>query len=563
MKTALSLSVGLVALTIGIAAQNAPSTPKTASTATPKRTSAAAQKLAEPATSGGPATVRRLNPDQYARSIDDIFGAGIKIPGRFDPAVRDEGLLAIGDARIAMTSSGFEQYDLKAREIAAQVLSKDKRASVASCAPAANAFDEPCARQFFTKYGRLLYRRPLDESEIAATVALAKAAAQKTGDFYNGMQAGLSRLLVSPNFVFRVETTRHAAASGAIARLDDYAVATRVSFLLWDAPPDAKLLDAAGKGELRTQIGLARQVDRLIASPRIEQGIRAFFSDMFAFEQFDGLTKDPALYAKFTAQVVRDAREQTLRTIVDLLVTHKGDYRDLFTTKNTFLNRSMGSLYRVQVDNAAFEQWVPYTFGANEPRAGILTLAGFLMLDPSHEGKSSPTIRGKSVRELFLCQKVPDPPGNVDFSKFQDPKNPLKTTRERLTAHRSNPVCAGCHAMMDPIGLAMENYDAVGDYRTTENGVAIDASGTYEGKTYKNAIELEKILHDSPAAPNCVARRVYEYGTGRPISGGEREWLQYLQQRFASDKYMFPALMRAVATSKAFQTVAAVSVSSN
>jgi hypothetical protein len=525
----------------------------------------AQESQSEPATSGGSATVRRLSAEQYKRSIEDIFGPGIRIPGRFEPEVRDDGLLAIGDSRASTTPSGLEQYDLKAREIASQVLAKDRRAAVVPCASQTSvAFDEPCARQFISKYGLLLFRRPLDNQETGSVLSVTRLAAEKSGDFNTGLQAGLARLLLSPAFLFRVETVDAATESGSVPRLDDYSIATRLSFLLWNAPPDLELLDAAGKGELHEQAALARQVDRMIASPKFEQGVRAFFSDMFAFDKLEGMTKDPSIFAKYNAQLVRDAEEQTLLTIVDTLVTQKADYRDLFTTKKTFMTRDMGAVYRVQVDSGAFGAWIPYTFGPNDSRAGILSLAAFLMQDPddSHEGKTSPTVRGKLLRELFLCQKIPAPPGNVDFSKFQDPKNPSKTARERLTSHRDNPSCAGCHGITDPVGLSFENYDALGDYRTTENDAVIDASGTFEGKPYKNAIELQKILHDGPSVANCAAERVYEYGTGQPVTPGERQWLKYLDEHFANQHYVFPDLLRTVATSEAFQAVSTANLAS-
>jgi hypothetical protein len=273
------------------------------------------------------------------------------------------------------------------------------------------------------------------------------------------------------------------AAGPSAGRLTDYSLASRISFFLWNAPPDNELLDAAGNGELQTPEGLARQVDRMIASPRFADGVRAFFIDMLSYDEFDGLSKDQSLFPKFTSQMAKDAEEQSLRMIVDLLVTNNGDYRDLFTTKKTFLNRNLGSLYKVPVDGSAFSGWMPYTFGPDDPRAGLLTSAGFLIVDPTHEGRSSPTIRGKKVRELLLCQKVPPPPPNVNFNLVQDTHNPLyKTARDRLTAHRDNPTCAGCHSITDPIGLSMENYDAVGEFRTQENGSNIDASGTFDGK---------------------------------------------------------------------------------
>jgi hypothetical protein len=207
---------------------------------------------------------------------------------------------------------------------------------------------------------------------------------------------------------------------------------------------------------------------------------------------------------------------------------------------------------------------MPYTFGSSDPHAGILTLAAFLMLDPTHEGRSSPTIRGKTVRELLLCQKIPPPPGNVDFKLVQDTHNLLyRTARDRLTAHRDNPACAGCHSITDPIGLAIENYDAIGQYRTQENDAVIDASGSFEHKPYKDVVALEKILHDSPATTNCVAKRLYEYGVGRPVVPAEKQWLEYLGEHFAADQYKFPALMRTVATSKAFRAISPDTLASN
>jgi hypothetical protein len=414
------------------------------------------------------------------RSIEQIFGPGIDVPGRFDPPLREQGLLAIGDAKVTVTPSGIEQYELRAREIAAHFIASDRGKSAIPCSPASpGSFDAACASKFFADYGRQLYRRPLSSPELASVVGLASSATQASGNFSKGLEIVLSRLLISPHFIFRVERSD---ATGT-ARLDDYSLATRISFLLWDAPPDTALLDAAERGDLRDPRKLETQVDRLIASPRFEQGVRSFFSDMFGYEHFQGLAKDQAIFPKFSSDLAKDAQEQTLRTIVDLLVINKGDYRDLFTTRKTFLNRNLGALYKVPVDAAGMESWSPYTFSPDSHRGGILSLAGFLMLDPTHEGRSSPTIRGKTVRELMLCQPVPQPPPNVNFSIVQDVSNPLfRTARQRLTAHQENPACAGCHALTDPIGLSMENYDAVGDFRTRENTAAIDATGTYDGK---------------------------------------------------------------------------------
>ena len=513
---------------------------------------------AEPETIGSLPGFRRLNQAQYTRSIEQIFGAGLRVPGRFDPPLRVHGLMAIGDGTVTVTPSGIEQYELRAREISAQVLAPDRRARVLSCAPPSpQQFDQACASVFLSKYGRLLYRRPLSASELASVLTLSKAATEQSGDFYKGLEIGLSRLIASPKFIFRIEASELDPHNPAARRLNDYSLATRISFLLWDAPADDALLDAAARGDLRDRAKLAAQVDRMIASPRFEQGVRSFFSDMFGFEQFDGLTKDQSIYPKFSAAMANDAKEQMLRTVVDLLLTNKGDYRDLFTTRKTFLNRNLAALYKLPVDEAGVDGWVPYTFDAKGNRAGVLSLAGFLMLDPTHEGRSSPTIRGKTVRELFLCEPVPVPPPNVNFAAVQNTGDLVhRTARDRLSVHQENPACSGCHAITDPIGLAMENYDAIGTFRTHENGALIDASGVLDGKSYTDALGLQRLLRDNPSTPACVTQRAFEYGGGRPLTSSEQKWLEYAVDRFAADRYQLPALMRRIATSPAFGSVA-------
>ena len=515
---------------------------------------ALAQQSAQESAAPGAPVIRRLNEEQYIRSVQNVFGFEVDVPGRFDPPVRESGLLAIGDGQAAISSAGFEQYELRARNIAAQVVSEAHRASTVPCAPAdATAFDAACADSFVGKYGRLLYRRPLTDAERASTLAVARSAAAQSGNFYGGLERALARMLVSPNFIFRIEEFE-ADATGAY-RLNDYSLATRLSFLMWDAPPDEALLEAAGSGALRTDAGLSAQVDRLIAAPQFTDGVRAFFSDMFGFEQFNVLTKDQSIFPIYTSQLAADAREQMLQTITQHLVTRNADYRDLFTTRTTMMNRNLGGLYNVPISTDSVAGWAPHTFDEGDQRAGILTLAGFLMLDVNHEGRTSPTIRGKSVRELFLCQAVPQPPANVDFALVSDVNNPqFRTARGRLTVHRENPVCAGCHAVTDPIGLSLEHYDAVGRFRTQENETEIDASGTYRNQAFNDVVGLQALIRDDPAASNCVVQRAFEYGVARPKANGDRAALEQLSSRFAEQRYSFPALMRAVALSAAFQS---------
>jgi hypothetical protein len=508
----------------------------------------------EPDTAGAPSVVQRLTEAQYRQIIADVFGDDIKIAGRFEPMVRKDGLIEVGAGAAAVTPSGFEQFDAMARSIAAQLFEPQRRGRMMSCMPQSEtAPDDACSAQVLAKYGRLLFRRPLSRDELSARVAVANAATKASGNFYDGLKLAISTELEMPEFLFRIDSTEPDPDHSGRTRLDAHGKASRLSFLLWNTAPDEALLRAAEQGELNSGRGLARQVDRMLASPRLEAGFRSFFTDMLAFDGFDTLAKDAAIYPAFNPAVAADAQEQALRTIVDLLATQKGDYRDLFTTRKTFVDRVLGPIYYVPV--APKHGWVSYEFPAGDPRAGLLSQISFASLY-AHPGQSSPTLRGKAVREVFLCQKVPAPPANVNFAVVQDTSNPeYRTARARLTAHRTNPTCAGCHKIMDPIGLALENFDGIGTFRADENGVPIDASGELDGVHFSNPVELGRALHDNPAAPTCLVDTLYKYASGHGAGPGQREWLGWLNSRFAADGYRLTALLRDIALSDGFYTV--------
>jgi hypothetical protein len=508
----------------------------------------------EPDSVGAPPVVQRLTERQYRQIIADVFGDDIRVVGRFEPVVRKEGLIAVGTNAATVTPAGFEQFDSMARSIAGQLFEPSRRDRTVSCKPRAeNAPDDDCAGQVLAKYGRMLFRRPLTPDEIKARVAAAHDATAASGNFYSGLQFAMATELEMPEFLFRIDSVEADPDRPGKERLDAFSKASRLSFLLWNAAPDDALLAAAERGDLNSRRGLERQVDRLLASPRLEAGIRGFFIDMLAFDGFDTLAKDTMIYPAFNATVAADAQEQTLRTIVDLLVARQGDYRDLFTTRRTFMDRVLGPIYYVPV--APKHGWVPYEFTAADPRAGLLSQISFDSLY-AHPGQSSPTLRGKAVREVFLCQKVPAPPANVNFAVAQDTSNPdYKTARARLTAHRTNPTCAGCHRIMDPIGLALENFDGIGTFRSDENGAPIDASGELDGVRFANALELGNAVHDNPATASCLVDTLYKYAGGRPPAKGQRDWIAWLNGRFAADGYRVPDLMRDLATSQGFYAV--------
>ncbi len=515
-----------------------------------------------PVTKGGPVSLRRLTEPEYRQIIADVFGTTIKVPGRFQPDERSNGLIAVGTSRESVAGTGLEEYDLTARGIAAQVVDETHRTTLVPCTPAkVTERDDACATKFITRTGRLLFRRPLTADELKTQVSDAGEAATKLNNFYSGLELSTAAMLVSPQFLFRQEASVADGDNAGQRKLDAYSKASRLSFFLWDSTPDTELLDAAQKGELDTDSGLAKQVDRMSHSPRLASGVRAFFTDMLGFDGFAALQKDPQIYPKYNSEVATQAQEQTLRTLVDLLVTNDGDYRDIFTTRKTYLTRLLGSVYDVPV--MASTGWESHEYPDGDPRAGVLTEVSFVSLH-SHPGRSSPTIRGKALREIFLCQKVPDPPGNVNFALANDTKNPAyRTARSRLEAHRTQATCAGCHKIMDPVGLAMENFDSAGSFRTEENGAQIDTSGEIDGQKFTDAIGFEKAIHDHPQAPVCLVNRLYGFGTGRAATKDEQDWLNYQEKQFAASGYKVPELMRKIADSKAFYRISTPGTEAN
>ena len=506
----------------------------------------------EPKVAGAPPAVHRLTEQQYRNIIADVFGAHIVVAGTFYPIARTEGLIAIGAREATISALSFERFEKLAHSIAEQVVSEGNRGLLVPCAPARlDAPDDRCAGAFIERVGRLLFRRPLTEGELAETVALSAEAAQALGDFYQGLGFGLVSLLVSPNFLFVIENVE-ATADGQVA-LTDYSKAARLSFFLWNTTPDSDLLDAAERGDLSTREGLQAQIDRLMQSPRLRNGVRAFFADMLQLDEFAHLEKDNIIYPAFDPEVRASAEEQLLRTITYHLLEQDADYRDLFATRKAFVNGRLGRIYRVPV--AEPNLWTLHDFSGQGARLGIHTLAGFVALH-SHPGRSSPTIRGKAVRELLLCQTIPDPPGDVDFTLFISGEK-HSTARERLRIHNAEPACAGCHKLTDVIGLSLENFDGAGQYRATDAGAAIDASGDLDGIEYQDPEEFARALSKNPAIPECLVQRLFTYSLGRAGRRADKPWVTFLTEQFAAEGYRLEPLLRSIAASRNFYAAAA------
>jgi len=510
----------------------------------------------EPDAAGPPPAMRRLTEQQYRNTIRDVFGPGISVVGRFDPLSREGGLMAVGASKASITPSGFERFGELAESIASQVVAPANRDYGLPCTPAdAKAIDDACTRQIFSGTGRLLYRRALTEAELARFVALGDKVTTTLGDFYEGISFGLAAMLQSPEFLFVADVTEADPQAPGKMRLTAHARAARLSYFLWDSTPDDALLAAAEKGELDGGDGLATQTRRLLESPRLEHGVRAFFSDLLTLDAFDHMQKDAAIYPSFGLTVADDAREQLLRTIVQHLLVEGEDYRELFTTRRAPVSGALGMIYQMPVKDP--NGWTEVEFPKDSPYRGIVTLPGFSALH-SHAGRSSPTLRGRAVRELLMCQRVPDPPSNIDFTQFNNASTTkASTARERLDIHNTEKTCASCHKIVDPIGLALEHFDGAAQFRTVENAVKIDTRGELDGVKYEDAAGLGEALAKSPAVTQCVVNRALAYARGTSVGKTDNEMVSWLHAKFESDGYRLRGLFETIATSEAFYAVSA------
>jgi hypothetical protein len=513
----------------------------------------AACSPSEPESQGTEPRVRLVTSDQYLNSLRYILGSGIELKVEFPPFERTEGLLGNSAATAGISSSLLEQVQSAAAIVARQVVGPAHRNFLIPCKPAAeDSADNACAAEFLSKTGRLLYRRPLTDIELAVFVKSAALGANRLEGFYAGLEVALEAMLLSPDVLLDVERAETDQENPDRLRLDAYSLASRLSYFLWNAGPDAKLLDVAASGELQTEDGRARAVDRMLASPRLVDGMRTFFDDMFHLNDSRSVSKDPTIYPDFKNVTAVAAREQTLRTVINHLVTEGADYRSLFTTRSTFMTPDLAIMYEVATPIG----WAPYTLPPDSPRAGLLTQVSFLSLH-AHPGRSSPTLRGEALRETLLCQVVPRPPPNVDFSVVNNPDANYPTQRDRVRAHVENPSCAGCHKIMDPIGLALENFDGAGRFRLRENGALIDASGNLDGVEFEDAVGLAHALQDNPALPQCLVQRIFNYSIGGPTAdeNQNRAYLDYVNEEFAAAGYRLHDLLRTIALSDAFSRI--------
>ena len=494
-----------------------------------------------------PPVLSRLTADQYRSSLRDLFGPELVLPSALEPDRPALGLLSVGAAVTSISARGVEQYETAAFSIAAQVLgSPERRAQVVPCQPE-GVTDDACAEGFVTLWGRRIWRRPLVEEEAQALIGLARDGATTLGDFHEGLGLALAAMLQSPNFLFRAEL-------GEGGRYDPWALASRLSFFLWNTTPDDELLAAAESGALATAEGLAAQARRLIDDPRARHGVRSFYSDLLELYRLDELNKDPSVFVHFSTELGQFAREETLRSLERIVFDEDTDYRQILLTDRTYVNRHLAAIYGVPA--AAREGFAEVRLPPESGRRGLLGQVSFLAMR-SHPSATSAVLRGLFVRKVLLCGEIPPPPVELNTA-LPEPSATARTLRERNVVHLENDSCAACHQAMDPIGLGLENFDGIGRWRAVDHGAPIDPSGTLDGVPFRDAHHLAEVVHDHPRLASCLVRNLYRYATGRHEARSEQPLLTALTERFSGSGHRVKALLLDIVTSPGFVGAGAV-----
>ncbi|MGZ3420977.1 MAG: DUF1592 domain-containing protein [Polyangiales bacterium] len=493
---------------------------------------------------------QRLTVAQYRAAIRDLFGPEVVVPPALEPDVAIDGFISVGASKSTISARGVEQYESAAYAIANQIVGDAKlKARVLSC----SSGDAACAKTFAKETGRRVFRRPLADSEIEKLANVIATAQTTLGTFDKGLVYGLAALLQSPHFLYRPAVGEADPEHPGQKRYTGYELATRLAIFLWSSVPDDALLDAAQSGALGSYDGIKAQVDRMLASPKARDGLRNFVAEWLGLGELDRLEKDAKLFTTYTPDLGPMAREETLRVFEDLVFDRDQDVRDVMTTKNTFVTPKLASMYEVLAPSP--DGFAKVTLPDDSPRRGLLGQIAILSLY-AHPTSSSATLRGKFVRQKLLCVEIPAPPVNVNTA-LPEPTDSAKTLRDRVKIHFQNPTCAGCHKIMDPIGLGLEQFDGIGRWRTKENGATIDPSGTLDGTDFGGPSDLAQVIHDHRDFPTCIVKKLYAYATGFTPADVERPTIDALAERFAAAGYRMKPLLSALATSPAFRAFGA------
>jgi hypothetical protein len=493
------------------------------------------------------ATLHRLTRPQIQNAWRDLLGAPLAMPADLPADDVLYGFSSISAARSTISPVDAEKYEAATYHVLDQVFADPLRLEALTGCPAPKVGD-PCVDGFVGTFAAKAWRRPAAGDEVAALLALGSKVAADLGDPVQGLKFMLAGVLMSPHFLFRVEVGEPGPEA---YRYTSWEMASRLSFLLLDAPPDDELRAAAKSGELVTSGGVRAQATRLLDDPRARVALTRFFRDFMNIGGLDGLDKQPDKFPQITATLGPSMRIEIERMFEENVFEREGDFRDLFTTRDTYVNEDLARVYGIE--GITGPDWTPITLPDDGKRAGILTTPGFLALN-AHKTQTSPTRRGRFIRLNLLCQDIPPPPPGIDTTlPDADPTKPT-TLRERLDAHRKDPACAGCHQKMDPIGFTLERFDSIGAYRDMdENNLPIDSASEIDGAPVEGPMDMTALIAALPEVGACVARRFYEHGGAHLAGKGDEPSVDALVADFVGSNYTFKELVLALVTNDGYR----------
>jgi hypothetical protein len=500
------------------------------------------------ATDPGRVTLHRLNRAEYNNTVADLFGTSLRPADAFpadDPGGDFDNIADV----LSLSPLHLSMYQTAAQTLLDEALSNPaERARLVTCDLTAPG--TACARSILGAFMPRAWRRPVDGSDVDTHMAVVTTGIAQGLTTEAALELALTAVLMSPHFVFRVELDPD-PLSLAPHPLGGYELASRLSYFLWSTMPDDGLMKAAGDGSLLDAGTLASQVDRMLASPKAESLVSNFAGQWLYIRQTQQLQPDPTAFPSFD-QPLRDAMQSEAELLFRDVALNGAPVDTLLTATYLYANDRLASHYGLPPVGSATP--VKVALGVGNHRGGILAQAGFLTAT-SHPVKTSPVKRGKWVLNQLLCFDVPPPPPGVQTSL--DNSTVTGTLRQVLEAHRSDPNCSSCHLLMDPIGFGLENYDAVGAYRTQDSGLDIDSAGQLpSGATFSGAAQLSALVAADPSFPGCVVQKLYAYALGRlpdrTPTQMDGQTLASITASFRGNGLAFKTLVKSIVTAPTF-----------
>ncbi len=411
--------------------------------------------------------------------------------------------------------------------------------------------ESQAARQVIERFATQAFRRPADTGEVGALLRLYRDAREAGDDYESAVKLALTATLVSPNFLYRPIGNPKPHDPAFVYELDDYELASRLSYFLWSSMPDDRLLDLARAKQLRKPEVLKKQVQRMLMDPRSDALVENFAGQWLLLRKLDGLEMDPKLYPAFNDDLRESMRSEAELFFADVL-RHNRSVLSFLTSDRTFVNETLAEHYGIR--GVSGDDFRGIDLPADSPRGGVLTMAATLTVT-SHATRTSPVKRGDYVLAQLMGTAPPPPPPDVPpLEVATQAVGAEKTLREQLAAHVADPNCAVCHKRLDPIGLAMENFDAIGAWRDREQGKPIDATGELPGGvTFNGPIELKAaMMQQQDAFVENLTKKMLTYAVGRGNEPFDRPMIKKIVQTVENDRNRMQSLIEAIVLSDAF-----------